>query len=72
MGFVEITDSTTIPKTVFNRFIKSQQVIPIKFTGWLHDHRPTKVETRQDIHHIFHQALCNMFAVKHNHVLKTV
>jgi hypothetical protein len=72
MGFIEITDSTTIPTTVLNRFIKLQQVIPIKFTGWLHELRPTKVETRQDIHHIFRQVLCNMFAVKHNHVLKTV
>ena len=56
MGFVEITDSTTIPTTVLNRFIKSQQGIPIKFTGWLHECRPTKVETRQDIHHISRQA----------------
>jgi hypothetical protein len=72
MGFVEITDSTTITKTVLNRFITSQQVIPIKFTGRLSARRPTKVETRQDIHHIFHQALCNMFAVKPTHVLKTV
>jgi hypothetical protein len=30
------------------------------------------VKNRQDIHHIFRQALCNMFAVKHNNVSKTV
>jgi hypothetical protein len=30
------------------------------------------VETRQDIHHIFRQALCNMFAVKHTRVSKEV
>jgi hypothetical protein len=53
MGFIEITDSTTIPTTVLNRIIKSQQVIPIKFTGQLSEHRPTKVEARQDIHYIF-------------------
>ena len=72
MGFVEITDSTTIPTTVLNRFIKSQQVTPINFTGRLQERRPTKVRARQDIHHIFRQALCNMFAVKHNEVSYTV
>jgi hypothetical protein len=72
MGFIEITDSTTIPTTVLNRFIKSQQVTPINFTGRLQERRPTKVRTRQDIHHIFCQALFNMFAVKHNKVSNTV
>jgi hypothetical protein len=70
MGFIEITDSTTIPTTILNRFIKLHQAIPIKFTGWLHE--PTKVKTRKYIHQIFRKALCNMFAVKHNDDSKTV
>jgi hypothetical protein len=49
MGFVEITDSTTIPTTVLSRFINSRQVILIKFTGWLHERRPPKVKPKKNI-----------------------
>jgi hypothetical protein len=73
MGFIEITDSTTIPTTVLNRFIESHQVIPIKFTGRLHESRTPKVKPKKYIlDHIFCQALCNMFVVKHNNVSKTI
>jgi hypothetical protein len=71
MGFVETTNSTTIPTTVLNRFIEFHQVIPIKFTGKLHEGRPPKLKPKKYIlDHIFCQALCNMFVVKHNDVSK--
>jgi hypothetical protein len=52
MGFVEISDSTTIPTDVLSRLINSRQVIPIKFTGRLNERQPP---------HMLRQALCNVF-----------
>ena len=73
MGFVEITDATTIPTDVLSRFINSRQVIPIKFTGRLNERRPPKVKQKKNIlAHILRQALCNMFLVKHNIVATTI
>jgi hypothetical protein len=68
IGFIEITDSTSIPTAVSNRFIESHQIIPIKFTSRLNERWPTTVKSRKIIFdQIFHHTLCNMFGL-HNDV----
>ena len=66
MGFTEITDITKIPDTIQKKFIPSNQILPIKVIGMLHERRRPKVAPKKHIlGHISRKALTNMFNVYH-------
>jgi len=64
MGFTEITNITKIPDTVQKKFIPSNQILPLKIIGILHDRRRPKLAPKKHIMgHIFRKALANMFNI---------